>query len=73
MKNQNIFSIEAENRQLEQETIQDKIGLNISSRNKVSMNITLPPELKLKLKDYARKKHLSASIVIQMWIEEFCG
>lgn len=73
MKNQNIFSIEAENRQLEQETIQDKIGLRVSSRNKVPMNITLPPELKLKLKDYARKKHLSASIVIQMWIEEFCG
>lgn len=72
MKNQNIFSIEAENRQLEQETIQDKIGLRVSSRNKVPMNITLPPELKLKLKDYARKKHLSASIVIQMWIEEFC-
>lgn len=73
MKNQNIFSIEAENRQIEQEVIQDKIGLRVSSRNKVPMNITLPPELKLKLKDYARKKHLSASIVIQMWIEEFCG
>jgi len=73
MKKENIFSVEAVNRQKEQEAIEKKIGLNVLSEKKVPMNITLPPELKIKLKNYARKKHISASIVIQMWIEEFCG
>ena len=72
MKNQNIFSIEAENRQIEQEVIQDKIGLDIPKHKREPMNITLPPALKIKLKDYARKKNLSASTVVQMWIERFC-
>ena len=72
MIRKNIFSVEAENRQKEQEAIENKIGLDVPAQRKVPMNITLPPELKIKLKDYARKKNLSASIVIQMWIERFC-
>ena len=72
MRRKNIFSVEAENRQIEQEAIEDKIGLNVSTRHKVPMNITLAPELKNKLKEYAQKKHLSASVIIQMWIEKFC-
>ena len=36
------------------------------------MCITLPPDYKIKLQEYARKKHLSASLVIQLWIEQYC-
>ena len=42
------------------------------SGRKVPMNITLPVEYKEKLQAYAKEKHLSASILIQMWIDEHC-
>ena len=73
---ESIFSVEAIKRQQEQADIQKKVGLNseenIISKRKVPMNITLPLEYKYKLQEYAKKKHLSASILIQMWIDEFC-
>ena len=77
---ESIFSVEAIKRQQEQANIQKKVGLNtgfnteekITSTRKVPMNITLPLEYKYKLQEYAKKKHLSASILIQMWIDEFC-
>ena len=73
---ESIFSVEAVKRQQEQANIQKKVGLNseekIISTRKVPMNITLPLEYKYKLQEYAKKKHLSASILIQMWIDEFC-
>ena len=69
---ESIFSVEAAKRQVEQESLQKKVGLTVEDKKKVPMNITLFPEHKYKLKEYAKKKHLSASIVIQMWIEEFC-
>ena len=73
---ESIFSVEAIKRQQEQADIQKKVGLNaeekIISTRKVPMNITLPLEYKYKLQEYAKKKHLSASILIQMWIDEFC-
>ena len=69
---ENIFSVEAVRRQAEQEDLQKKVGLKIEDKRKVPMNITLLPEHKYKLQEYAKKKHLSASIIIQMWIEEYC-
>jgi len=68
----NIFDVEAVRRQAEQEDLQKKVGLQIEDKKKVPMNITLLPEHKYLLKEYARKKHLSASIIIQMWIEKYC-
>ena len=69
---ESIFNVEAARRQAEQEILQKKVGLPVDDKKKVPMNITLFPEHKHMLKEYAKKKHLSASIVIQMWIEEFC-
>ena len=73
---ESIFSVEAVKRQQEQADLQKKVGLDtdekIMSARKVPMNITLPLEYKHKLQEYAKKKHLSASILIQMWIDEHC-
>ena len=73
---ESIFSVEAIKRQQEQDDIQKKVSLNseekIIQTRKVPMNITLSLEYKYKLQEYAKKKHLSASILIQMWIDEFC-
>ena len=73
---ESIFSVEAVKREQEQADLQKKVGLNVEkkplSNRKVPMNITLPSEYKYKLQNYARKKHLSASILIQMWIDEHC-
>ena len=65
----NIFSIEAVKREQEQARLQKQVTV---PEKKVPMNITLSVEHKEKLKSYARKKHLSASIIIQMWIDDFC-
>ncbi len=65
---ENIFSIEAVKRQEEQDAIQKKL----KETRKVPMNITLPIECKKRLQEYARKKHLSASILIQLWIDQYC-
>ena len=69
---ESIFSVESVRRQAEQEDLQKKAGLKIEDKKKVPMNITLFPEHKYRLQEYARKKHLSASIIIQMWIEKYC-
>lgn len=47
----------------------DAIG---ASNRKVPMNISLPADFKRRLIDYANSKHISASIVIQLWIDEYC-
>lgn len=39
---------------------------------KISMNITLPQISKEKLQRFAEEKQLSASVIIQMWIDEHC-
>ncbi len=75
-KNQeSIFSVDAVKRQKEQEKIEKNLSKShtedISGR-KVPMNITLPVEYKEKIQAYAKEKHLSASILIQMWIDEHC-
>lgn len=73
---ESIFSVEAVKRQQEQADLQKKVGLNVEekvdSHRKVPMNITLPSEYKAKLQEYAKKKHLSSSVIIQMWIDKYC-
>ena len=73
---ESIFSVEVVKRQQDPADLQKKVGLDteekIISARKVPMNITLPVEYKYKLQEYAKKKHLSASILIQMWIDEYC-
>ena len=71
---ESIFSVEAVKREQEQAKLQKKVGLEteVNFEKKVPMCITLPPDYKVRLQDYARKKHLTASIVIQMWIDEYC-
>ena len=70
---ESIFSVDAIRREQEQAQIQKMVGIKPEIKNdrKVPMNITLPAEYKIKLQNYAKKKHLSASIVIQLWIEKY--
>ena len=75
-KNTSMFSTEAAKRHNEQETIKAQIGLAAEppkSKRKVRMNITLPQDYKDRLTAAASEKHLSASVLIQMWIDEHCG
>ena len=72
---ESIFSVDAVKRQKEQEQMEKKLSKTNTeevSGRKVPMNITLPVEYKEKLQAYAKDKHLSASILIQMWIDEHC-
>jgi hypothetical protein len=70
---ESIFSADAVKRQKEQEQIKKKLtNTKEVSLRKVPMNITLPIEYKEKLQSYAKEKHLSASILIQLWIDEHC-
>ncbi len=74
-KGENIFSVDAVLRQKEQEKMEQKLSKSHTepvSDRKVPMNITLPVEYKEKLQSYAKEKHLSASVLIQMWIDEHC-
>ena len=43
-----------------------------SSERKVPMNLTLPLEHKKRLIAYAKRKGFSASVIVQMWIDEHC-
>ena len=74
-KGENIFSLDAVKRQQEQERMEKKLAQDtaepVSSR-KVPINLTLPPEYKERLIKYSKEKHLSASILLQMWIDEHC-
>ena len=68
-----MFSTEALKRHQEQETIKATIGLSGAKKpRKVPMNITLPSDYKDRLTAAAKEKHLSASVLIQMWIDEHC-
>lgn len=73
-KRESIFSVDAAKRQKEQADIEKKVTKQVddTSSRKVPMNISLPVEYKEKLQAYAKEKHLSASILIQMWIDEHC-
>lgn len=67
-KKQNIFSIDVASRHNEQESFEK--SLTGKSTRKVPMNITLPIEYKNRLVAMARAKGLSASVMIQIWIDE---
>ena len=75
----NTFKQEAEKRQEQQQQIEAQLtgseeskAEEIKSKKRVRMNITLPPEHKKRLETAARKKSVSASYLIQSWIEDHC-
>ena len=76
MHKESIFSVEAVKRQKQQAEIEKKVGLNTKTETKesrkVPMNITLTAEHKNKLLSYAKEKHLSASLIIQAWVDKYC-
>ena len=70
-----MFSVASAERKREQERIEKTLSENKnhqSAARKVSMNITLSADHKEKIQRYAKEKHLSASVLIQMWIDEHC-
>lgn len=70
-----MFSAEAIERHQEQEALTNKLTAPVGSikpERKVRMNITLASEYKDRLNAAASKKGLSASVLIQMWIDENC-
>ena len=69
----NIFSAEYAKRHQEQTALESKLtGAPKPPTRKVPMNITLPLEHKNRLVEAAKAKGLSASVIIQMWIDEHC-
>lgn len=75
-KKTSMFSAEAISRQKEQEAIKEQLGLSsgapAATDKKVRMNITLSNEHKDRLNTAAKQKHVSASVLIQQWIDENC-
>ena len=70
---QSMFSLDAAKRHKEQESLESQLkGSPKISNRKVPMNITLPQEYKDRLTAAASSKHISASVMIQTWIDEFC-
>lgn len=72
-KPQSIFSVDAVKRHQEQEALVNQFTGNPKPTRKVPMNITLPLEYKNRLVETAKAKGLSASVIIQMWIDEHCN
>ena len=71
-KNESIFSTAALKRQQEQEAIESQLKGSPKPTRKVPMNITLPKDYKDRLTAAARERHISASVLIQTWIDEHC-
>lgn len=72
-KPQSIFSVDAVKRHQEQEALSSQLTGAPKPTRKVPMNITLPLEYKNRLVETAKSKGLSASVIIQMWIDEHCN
>ena len=72
-KTQNMFSVDAAKRHQEQTALESQLTGSPKPTRKVPMNITLPVEHKNKLQAAAKAKGLSASLIIQMWIDEHCN
>ena len=72
-KPMSMFGAEAAKRQKEQETLEASLTNKPekSTNRKERMNIVLPSDCKKRLMDYARRKSLSASVVIQMLINDY--
>ena len=72
-KPQSIFSLDAAKRHEEQTALASELtGAPKPPTRKVPMNITLPQDHKNRLMQTAKAKGLSASVIIQMWIDEHC-
>lgn len=75
----NPFAKAQEKREAEQAKIKQNLGMKTakvettaSSKRKVRLDVTVPADTKQKLLDYAENKGLSASVVVQMLIDEQC-
>lgn len=71
-KPQSMFSVDAAKRHQEQTAIESQLTGAPNPARKVPMNITLPKDYKDRLTAAAREKHISASVLIQTWIDENC-
>jgi len=75
MTKENPFAKAQKQRELEQAQIKKNLGIKTDERSvnrKVRLDVTIPSDTKQKLLDYADTKGLSASVVIQMLIDENC-
>jgi hypothetical protein len=72
-KPKSMFSVDAAKRHQEQTALTSQLTGAPKPTRKVPMNITLPLEHKNKLVEAAKAKGLSASVIIQMWIDEHCN
>lgn len=75
----NPFAQAQEKREAEQAKIKQNLGMKTAkveatapSKRKVRLDVTVPADTKQKLLDYAENKGLSASVVVQMLIDEQC-
>lgn len=75
----NPFAQAQEKREAEQAKIKQNLGMKTvkaeataPSKRKVRLDVTVPADTKQKLLDYAENKGLSASVVVQMLIDEQC-
>lgn len=72
-KPQSMFSVDAAKRHQEQTALASELTGAPKPTRKVPMNITLPLDYKNRLVETAKAKGLSASVIIQMWIDEHCN
>jgi len=71
-KRVNRFKADSEARHAEQTELFNSLTGAPKPAKRVPMNITLPQEQKNKLQAAAKAKGLTASVMIQMWIDEHC-
>ena len=71
-KPKSMFSVDAAKRHEEQTALESQLKGSPKPTRKVPMNITLPKEYKDRLTAAARERHISASVLIQTWIDEHC-
>ena len=71
----NMFAEAQKKREAEQADIKAKCGVKtaqVSTKRKVRLDVTVPQDTKERLLDYEEKKGLSASVVVQILIDEAC-
>lgn len=75
-KFESAISAEAAANAIRERELESKIMAEITGAvkndNKVKMNITLNQDFKDRLQKEARRKGMSASVLIQTWIDEHC-
>ena len=72
--NENIFAVSAQKREAEQVSIKKSVGaMDTEYENeRVTMNISLPGNVKMGLKIYAAQHGTSVSSLIEKWFYENC-